>query len=954
MKDNVKLRPPWTVASIVRRLVSIPRGGLRQQGIGNFLLAIVAALLIVCIIWGPTVSSSAKYASFVPNVVSYQFLSSSTPEERISSSADAAVTSSQRKDELQALEEQIYDEEEETRIVYHKGDSAPQKKNDLQVEERITKTTGEADDGVQDDMEKLQEEDKDQDLQERTILDVGAEELERVKVSEKGDEIPDLQEGTIPDEDAENVERVKVSEKGDEIVDMQEKTIPDEGEEDGERGKVFQKEEDKNDVEKKTITGESKEEEKKKVKEDISKSVKPVAEKKQQHQLNSDRTWDTAAFRFSPKFTDWDKQRAQYLQKNNASIRAPVSRNSRVMLVSSTSPVPCDRTMGTYLYVLSAKNKVDYARLHDIQFYYDMSILDPNFDGLWNKIALLRMLMVKHPEVDWFWWMDMDAWITDMAFEIPFDKYTSDGKNLFLYGDQKILYDEKSWIGISTGDFGIRNCQWSLNLLDAWASLGIKGIREESGKFLTQNLPGRPEGFPADDQSALAYLLNYEKKKWASKVALELSYILIGHWPSLTAQYEDLLVKYRPGFGDHRWPFCVSFAGCQQCSKVENEFPWETCFNQMLRTYDFADSQVLQTMGFKLVGKFGGGGEVVPLHGKQPKRVDGQPYHIYPNVSDWDQQREAYLKKSKSKKGSKPKVLLVSGSGARECPDVRGTHFLLKSLKNKIDYARMHDMEFYYNMDNLDKELLGWWMKIPIIRAMLLAHPDAEWIWWVDSDAVFTDMIFEPPFESYKDVNLVLWGDEGRVFKERDFISINAGILIVRNCQWSLDFLDSFIPMGPYGQVRDDYGKMLTEYLSERPAIQADDQSAIIYMLNTEKEKWAPKVHFETTFTLSGSWKYITKDFEKLAAEYGPGFGDYRCPLITHFAGCQPCSALGWSNFDVDFCYEQMDRSLHFGDNQVIQAYDLEHQSLNSWELQKLGTFSAAQTNATSASQTSK
>ncbi|KAL2645445.1 hypothetical protein R1flu_013032 [Riccia fluitans] len=115
------------------------------------------------------------------------------------------------------------------------------------------------------------------------------------------------------------------------------------------------------------------------------------------------------------------------------------------------------------------------------------------------------MLMMNHPEVDWFWWMDMEAWITNMAFKIPFDKYVSNNKNLFLYGDTKFLYDEKSWAGINIGDFSIRNCQWSLDLRDAWAS-------KKSGQFLTQNLPGRPEDFPADVQSALAYLVVYENK----------------------------------------------------------------------------------------------------------------------------------------------------------------------------------------------------------------------------------------------------------------------------------------------------------------------------------------------------------------------------------------------------------------------------------------------------------
>ncbi|KAL3692985.1 hypothetical protein R1sor_006636 [Riccia sorocarpa] len=830
MKDNVKLpRPQWSVGSIVRRLIAIPRVGLRQQGIGNFLFAIVAALLIVCIVWGPNASFTRP--SISPKL-HYKFLSSFIVEEHASNPADAAAarTVHRADEELHAKKSNIFAD----------GSQEDDKENELQEESN-----------------ELQEESNEKDNQES----------------------PDVEDNFIPDEA--------------------------DGDRDGDGERVKEGPEDKKEnAEEKTVTKPEGEEKLKsvEVQKEPRKSIKSSG-KKRVPLLNSDGKWNTASFRFSPKYADWDTQRADYL-KNNSTIRAPVGRNSRVMLVSSTSPLPCERTTGSYLYIMAAKNKIDYTRLHDIQFYYDLSVLDPDFDGLWNKIALLRMLMVKHPEVDWFWWVDMDSWIADMTFEIPFDKYAADGKNLFFYGDEHLLFDEKSWVGISTGDFGIRNCQWSLDLLDAWASFGIKGIREEAGKFLTQNLPGRSEGFPADDQSALAYLLVYQKEKWAPKVVLETKYILAGYWPDLTPKYEELIVNNHPGLGDHRWPFCISFAGCRQCSKVEDskDFSWETCFSQMVRTYDFANSQVLPTMGFKLVGKLGGKGEVVPLHGEQPARVEA----------------------------------------SRECPSVRGTHFLLKALKNKIDYARMHDFDFFYNMDNLDKELLGWWMKIPIIRAMLLAHPEAEWIWWVDSDAVFTDLIFEPPFEKYTNPNLVLWGDDKWVFGDKSFIGLNAGIMIVRNCQWSIDFLDSFIPMGPNGDVREQYGDMLTKFMTQRPVMQADDQSAIIYKLNTERERWAPKVFFETTFSLSGSWHSYTHDFEKMMAEHSPGFGDWRSPLITHFAGCQPCSPGGWSNFDVDRCYGEMDRSLHFADNQLLNAYDLEHQSLGTWELQK---FSKAQTN---------
>ncbi|GER45866.1 60S ribosomal protein L13A [Striga asiatica] len=70
-------------------------------------------------------------------------------------------------------------------------------------------------------------------------------------------------------------------------------------------------------------------------------------------------------------------------------------------------------------------------------------------------------------------------------------------------------------------------------------------------------------------------------------------------------------------------------------------------------------------------------------------------------------------------------------------------HYLLKFLKNKIDYRRIHGIEIVYNMANLDKEMAGYWAKLPLIRRLMLSHPEFEWVWWIDSDALFTAFTFE-------------------------------------------------------------------------------------------------------------------------------------------------------------------------------------------------------------------
>ncbi|PRQ24734.1 putative xyloglucan 6-xylosyltransferase [Rosa chinensis] len=112
----------------------------------------------------------------------------------------------------------------------------------------------------------------------------------------------------------------------------------------------------------------------------------------------------------------------------------------------------------------------------------ELGTLGMELAGYWVKLPLIRKLMFSHPEVEWIWWMDSDAMFTDMVFEIPLGKY--DKHNLVIHGYPDLLLDQKSWIALNTRSFLFRNCQWSLDLLDAWAPMGLKElIREEAGRF---------------------------------------------------------------------------------------------------------------------------------------------------------------------------------------------------------------------------------------------------------------------------------------------------------------------------------------------------------------------------------------------------------------------------------------------------------------------------------------
>ncbi|KAL3637962.1 putative xyloglucan 6-xylosyltransferase 3 [Castilleja foliolosa] len=228
---------------------------------------------------------------------------------------------------------------------------------------------------------------------------------------------------------------------------------------------------------------------------------------------------------------------------------------------------------------------------------------------------------------------------------------------------------------------------------------------------------------------------------------------------------------------------------------------------------------------------------------KDPTNPDDQPerfldvnatFALGPRINSWDEDRKVWLQKNPKFPNyinGKPRILLVTGSLPNPCDNAIGDHYLLKSVKNKIDYCRIHGIEIVYNMAHLDKELAGYWAKLPLIRRLMLSHPEVEWIWWMDSDALFTDMVFEIPSNKYTDYNMVIHGYPDLLFDQNSWIALNTGSFLFRNCQWSLDLLDVWAPMGPKGPIRVEAGKILTANLKGRPAFEADDQSALIYLL---------------------------------------------------------------------------------------------------------------------------
>ncbi|KAL3637287.1 hypothetical protein CASFOL_019586 [Castilleja foliolosa] len=326
-------------------------------------------------------------------------------------------------------------------------------------------------------------------------------------------------------------------------------------------------------------------------------------------------------------------------------------------------------------------------------------------------------------------------------------------------------------------------------------------------------------------------------------------------------------------------------------------------------------------------------------------------YTIDKPMFNWDEKRSDWLKKHPNH-GSKNGVLVVTGSQPSPCKNPSGDYFLLRLFKNKVDYCRIHGYKIFYNNGFLEPKMTSFWAKISILKAAMLAHPEIEWLFWVDSDAIFTDMELKIPFERYEDHNnMVVHGWPNLIYRDKSWVGVNAGVFLIRNSQWAMDFLDVWAYMGPKSPHFINWGRVLRETLNDKMFPESDDQSALVYLLLKGGKKWTDKIYVENEYFLHGYWLDFANKFDEIAKKYYSRVkklrrahtevasesyaaervgGDGKRPCVTHFTGCQLCS--GDINTD-NSCTVGMERALNFADNQVLRNYGFVHPDIGNGSL---------------------
>ncbi|XP_004288265.1 PREDICTED: galactomannan galactosyltransferase 1-like [Fragaria vesca subsp. vesca] len=352
-------------------------------------------------------------------------------------------------------------------------------------------------------------------------------------------------------------------------------------------------------------------------------------------------------------------------------------------------------------------------------------------------------------------------------------------------------------------------------------------------------------------------------------------------------------------------------------------------------------------------------------------------YTIGSPVKNWDEKRRQWLMYHPSfGAGAAERILMVTGSQPSACKNHIGDHLLLRFFKNKVDYSRIHGIDLFYNNAFMHPEMKTYWAKIPVIRAAMVAHPEAEWIWWVDSDALFTDMDFKLPLEKYTSYNLVVHGWAHLILDTHSWTGLNAGVFLIRNCEWSMKFLEAWAAMGPQTPDYEKWGETLRATFKDKAFPESDDQTGLAYLIYKENEKWADRIYLESDYYFEGYWAEIVGNLENITEKYteiekrrgdedvarlrrrhaekvseqygafrekflkdagsGYGVGSWRRPFVTHFTGCQPCSGAHNLMYSGTSCWDGMQKALNFADNQVLRKYGFVHASAVDSSIQPL------------------
>ena len=252
----------------------------------------------------------------------------------------------------------------------------------------------------------------------------------------------------------------------------------------------------------------------------------------------------------------------------------------RTLLVSARQAAPCAMPTADVWVMRAMQNKADYARMHGMAFTWVSALVDPRYDGAWNKLSVLQRLLAERlsaapkngssssssssssslggppqqqqqQQHDWILWADWDVVFTDLAHTLPLDEYERRGARLVVGGDPAGIGDAAAgqradYLKVNSGVMAIRVHPWSLALLSRLLAAGGRGRRARARRALEiqEHVANLCVGC-IDDQAVLLELLHRgdDGPRWRAHTVLERRYLLQGYWEEyvdqLPAQPQD-------------------------------------------------------------------------------------------------------------------------------------------------------------------------------------------------------------------------------------------------------------------------------------------------------------------------------------------------------------------------------------------------------------------------------
>lgn len=125
-------------------------------------------------------------------------------------------------------------------------------------------------------------------------------------------------------------------------------------------------------------------------------------------------------------------------------------------------------------------------------------------------------------------------------------------------------------------------------------------------------------------------------------------------------------------------------------------------------------------------------------------------------------------------------------------------HVTYPSYVNKSRYCEKHGYTFHSYTESMDTTRPIPWTKILAILEVMENNPECEWVFWTDADSLIMN-------DSVKLSRLI--DPTYNMITASDYNGINTGQFLIKNCEWSKDFLkrvyaqDQFINHGWWEQM---------------------------------------------------------------------------------------------------------------------------------------------------------